>query len=249
LAIVELVARGLLRVVDVQQAGFLGQTHTTSVLVRGDTSSPPSDGPLRSIMELVDQIEPTTFPDGTSGIPGARLVDAARARYGSLDRFVTEEVLPDLERRGLYTRESSKILWLFPVTRWRLTPAGQQALAELQRLMALGDQRFSGWVDDNPGQALAYTALAGSALLLMSSSYPDMQRLNSSGVGGGDTFFNIDPVAFDSLTTSFSSVAGGSDGGGGAGGDGGGGDTGFGGADFGGGDGGGSDGGGGGSGC
>jgi uncharacterized membrane protein YgcG len=240
LAIVELVARGLLRVVDVKQAGFLGQTHTSSVLARGDTGSPPPDGPLRSIMELTEQTEATTFPDGTSGIPVARLAAAAQARYGSLDRFVTEEVLLDLERRGLYARETSRILWLFPVTRWRLTPAGQQALAELQRLMALGDQRFSGWVDENPGQALAYTALAGSALLLMSDSYPDMQRLHT-GVGAGDLFLNIDPVAFDSLTTSFGTMGGGSDGGGG--------DGDFGGADIGGGDGGGSDAGGGGSGC
>jgi uncharacterized membrane protein YgcG len=221
LAVVELVARGLLRVVDVEEPGFLGRTHRTSVLVRGETGSAPADGPLRSVWELVEQTEATTFSDGTRGIPVTRLVAAAQARYGSLERFVTDEVLPDLERRGLYRRETSRVLWLFPVTRWRLTPDGQQALAELQRLMALGDQRFSGWVDNRPGDALAYTAMIGSAMLLMPASYPDMQRLHE-GAGTGGTYLNIDPAAFDSLTTSFSALDAGSGGGSDEGSDGGG---------------------------
>jgi hypothetical protein len=146
----------------------------------------------------------------TSGVPVAQLAAAANARYGSLEGFVRDEIMPDLERHGLYVREAYRVLWLIPATRWRLTPAGQEARAELQRLIALGDQRFSGWVDNNPGQALAYTALAGSALLLMTDSYPDIHRLHG-GADPGTGYLNVDPVAFDSLSNSFSGPSVGSD--------------------------------------
>lgn len=205
LAVTELVARGALRVVDVEQPSFLGQTGRTTVLVHGDTTSLPAEGPLRSVWELYEQTAPTTFPDGTGGVPVAQLSAAAQARYDTLDGFVRDEIMPDLERRGLYMREHYRVLRLFPATRWRLTPDGYQARAELERLMAHGDQRFGGWASNDPGQALAFMALAGSAMLLMGSSYPDLHRLHGMG-DPGTSSLNFDPVAFESLNTTFSAI-------------------------------------------
>jgi uncharacterized membrane protein YgcG len=239
-------------VVEVEKPGILGQTRRTSVLVRGDgRDDPEQGGPLGSVWTLLHRIPQVSFADGTIGVPIEDLLSAAHEHYGSLDNFVKAEVLPELERRGLYSREAYRILWLFPATRWRLTPSGEQAREELQRLIALGDERFRGWVHDDPSQALAYTGLLGAAWFLMPGLW-------SAGYGygayGGDAslggvFSNFDPGAFDSLSSSFdaagAAVVGDGGDGGGFGGDGGSGaDGGFGGDG-----GGGSDGGGGGGGC
>jgi uncharacterized membrane protein YgcG len=204
LAVFELVGTGLLRVVDVEKPGILGQTRHTSVLVRGQGGEEPRQGPLASVWTLLQRIPQVSFPDGTIGVPVEDLVAAAHEQYGSLDGFVKSEVLPELERRGLYAREAYRILWLFPSTRWRLTPAGQQAREELQRLIALGDERFRGWVQDNPSQAMTYAALLGAAWFLM----PGLWSYGYGGYGGADTslggvYSNFDPGTFESLSTSF----------------------------------------------
>jgi uncharacterized membrane protein YgcG len=248
LALVELVGRGVLKLGEVEQSGFLGRTTGTSVLTRGDGSrfSVPSQGPLRTVLEVFETTPPKTFPDGTSGVPVSELAAAVVRRSGSLDRFVKDEVLVELERRGLYEREERRVLWVFRTTQWRLTPVGQQAREELLRLMQLGDQEFGDWVDDQPGQALAYMAVAGSALFLMSDVYPDLHRLrrevpadagmDTSGafvgtsgsdnpdMGGLPSFnFDFDLSVFDSLGSALSAIESGiSSGiGGGDGGDGG----------------------------
>jgi hypothetical protein len=209
LAVFELVGTGLLRVIDVDKTGILSQKRKTSVLARGDGGQEPGHGPLGSVWRLVQRTPQVSVPDGSMGVPITDLLTAAHEQYGSLDGFVRDEVMPELERRELYAREAYRILWLFPSTRWRLTPSGQQARDELERLIALGDERFRGWVQDDPSRAMAYTTAVGAAWLLMPAYWPLGREVYGRGdAGWGGMFSDTDPGSLDSLTQSFAATAG-----------------------------------------
>ena len=46
--------------------------------------------------------------------------------------------------------------------------------------MTLGEERFAGWVDVEPSQALRFLGLASSSVLLMSPLHPDIRRLREN---------------------------------------------------------------------
>jgi hypothetical protein len=122
------------------------------------------------------------------GVAVVELARAAQRTFGTLDQFTSRHVWPRLQARGLCADESYKVLWLFPTTRRVLTASGQQARAELERWLEVGQQRFGGWVDRDPSRALAYAGMAGAALLLMDPLFPDMQllgeRVRQAGTSG-----------------------------------------------------------------
>src|SRR5205823_10670375 len=118
--------------------------------------------------------------------PGVAIGDLARAaasHYQSLERYVRRDVLPALIERGLYEARQERVLWIFPTTKYVLTPSGESARAELQQWLDVGGQRFSTWASNEPSQALAYAGMAGAALLLMPSLFPDLRRLRDPSRG------------------------------------------------------------------
>ena len=188
LALLELVARRLLAIVTVEESGRL-RTSRTAVLVPGAARSQPTARSLQALLELYAQASPRTYKDGTTGVAVAELATAARKRYRTLGGYVETEVLPELARLGLYAREEYKRLGLFRATRWVRTPEGEAARADLQGRMAAGQGVFGRWVSEDPSRALAYVALAGSSVLLMSDLHPELQRLREQqrAQAGGET--------------------------------------------------------------
>jgi hypothetical protein len=190
LALRELVVRGVLRIAEVEERGRLWGTRRTAVLTTGARPTPPTEQSLASPWLLFSGIPLQTFPDGVVGVPVADHVKQATRRYGAnLQRYVTEEVLSVLIDRRLYAREEYRVLWLFPAARVVLTPAGRTAQQDLARRLEVGQAHFGGWVDRDPGRALAFMGLAGASVLLMSDQYPDFQRLQRQfpPQTGGDT--------------------------------------------------------------
>ncbi len=156
LALMELVARGAYRIIRGDQP----------LLMRGPRPARPDARPLAAIWAL-----------GVVDVPVAKVARAARRRYGSLRGYVEREVLAGLVERGLYRREEYTILWIFPASRYVLTPEGKAARAELKAWRAAGARGFGDLVRRDPGRALAFVGLAGSAVLLMDSLRPDLQLL------------------------------------------------------------------------
>ena len=157
----------------------------TGLLHPGTDTRPTGARPLDAVQEVFDEARTRTFRG--SGVRVKELSRAARRRYGSLDGYVKAEVLPALERRGLYERRKRKLLWLFPVTRWELTRSGEAARTQLKHNRKLGEEHFGEWVRRDPEQAYRFLGLAGSSLLLMEALHPelrDLQDVEDDDYGG-----------------------------------------------------------------
>ena len=229
LAVLELVARGVLRVVDVEQQGAFGRKRKVTVLARGANQTAPRERALAGVWGLYTETKAQTFADGTSGVPVDGFAQRAGGRYKPIGKFVTAEVLPALIERGLYRTEQGRTLFIFPTTKHVLTPAGEAARADLRRWMELGERHMGEWVEETPSRALAYASAAGAAVLLMAPLYPQLQRLGQqvrpddldsdrdfgddySGVNSLEaTSFDFDLSAFDGLDSAFSAIDAGVD--------------------------------------
>jgi uncharacterized membrane protein YgcG len=185
-AVLELVSRGALRLVEVEERGAFGRVKRTSVLAPGPKPRPPTAQPLAAVWLLYSGVPLKTFPGGVVGVAVEDFARAAVRRYRSLDRYRFEEVVSSLVDRGLFAREQYRVLWLFPAQRVVVTPAGERARADLERRLALGREQFGDWVDRDPARALAFVGLAGASVLLMNPLYPEFQRLRQQ-LGAGPT--------------------------------------------------------------
>lgn len=210
LAVLELVTRGALKLVDVEEQRAFGRSRTVSVLVPGLKPAPPREQALASVWLLYSGITLRLFGD-VAGVPVAELAQAAVRRYKNLARFRTEEIVAPLVDRRLFAREEYRILWVWPAQRIVVTPAGEQLRADLQRRLDLGKTHFGGWVDREPAQALAFAGLAGASLLLMSPLYPDLQRLRQLQPPPTNTYDST-TGSYTSSDTSFSPSGGGDSG-------------------------------------
>jgi hypothetical protein len=178
LALLELVARECLELVEAEERGAFGRTKRVAILRHGSGKRDPGGPPLDALVELLGSVQTEASEDGSGGVPVAELARAARKRYGRLAGYAEAEVLASLMRRGLYERWEQRFLGIFRYTRWEPTRAGVEARAELERNMSLGEERFGQWVDGDPAQALAFLGVAGSSVLLMSPLHPDIRRLH-----------------------------------------------------------------------
>ncbi len=142
----------------------------TGLLLPGPETRPTGERPIDAMGEILDEARARTSRD--TGIPVKKLARATRRRYGSLDGYARSEVLPALERRGLYSRRERRLLGFFPVTRWELTRSGEAARAQLEHNRRLGEEHFGEWMRRDPERAYRFLGLAGSSLLLMEALHP-----------------------------------------------------------------------------
>ena len=251
LALLELVARRRLAVVNVEEQKRFGRIKHTAVL-RSTGGAGRLSGSLASVMDHYDRNPKHSY---TEGIPVTQVARAV-AEDGGLSGWVKRVVLPQLQIHGLYEQRTHKSLGIFSRTRWERTAAGELARADLVRRTGQGERGFRDWVDTDPARALAFVGVSGSSLLLMDALHPDIRRLreqasSDSGVyfaTGGDEAERNETVndisfdgtegldanafdlelnlgAFDTLDSAFDAIDAGVDSGGdGGGGDGGGGD-------------------------
>lgn len=204
--LLELIARRLLAIYEVEERSFFGPRRT-SVLVDGVETDEPLERPLEAVRSIFQRLQPYTYTDGTVGVPVAEFAQAAQQLYHPPSRFAAEEVLPGLIRRGLYAREAHKGLWIFPATRLVLTPAGRAARAELADIMALGEREIPGWAERDRNSGLAYLAMAGAAALLLPQLYPEFREIGS-GSEVASLFFDSDLGAIASLDAAFEESGG-----------------------------------------
>lgn len=190
LAVLELVARGLLRIVEAEEAGPFGSQRRARVLVRTRGARPPTTPVLASVWTLYTGIPPRTFGEGIEGVPVDELAREAQSRYKPLRRFVERVIMSNLIERGLYTYEQYRIFWFFPASRLVLSPAGAAARADLEERLATARAQFGGLSTADPARALAFAGLSGAALLLAPALYPDLQRLGrQQPAGAADSGF------------------------------------------------------------
>ena len=202
LALLELVTRGSLRLVDVEGRSWIGRSRVEKILASGHRPL-PNTGPLAPIATAFYNATPATLPDGTSGrrISSVAQAFATGARTGG-NRYRDETILPGLAARALYRRERSRLLGLFQRTRWVLTPDGERRRAELSRLLAEGERELSTHLVRDPREVAAVLAGTGAAALLMTASYPELnllsQRLRAANTGDGGVTWAGSPVYTDS---------------------------------------------------
>jgi hypothetical protein len=191
-ATMELVVRRVLRLVSVPDRRLLVFSKRTNVLI---PIRPLDDAASRALLAVTMAFpKARRYADGTIGVPVEQVARAVFSQFrkdGSIQvqgeawswsrgGYGASVVLPALERRGLYHREQSKRLGLFPTTTWILTDEGLAALEELRRITAIGRDQFAGWVNDDPAKAKAFVEMAGPAILLLGGVGPLLQRLHQS---------------------------------------------------------------------
>ena len=244
LAVLELVSRRVLELVEVERSGFF-RRKKIAVLSMGDGTT--DNEVLLAVQGLYVGCAKTVYPGGLVGLEVKTLAEQAGRTYSSRKGFAEAVVMKALAEKGLFRREQRTFLGIIPYRRWALTRSGEAARARLTVSMRLGESQFGRWVDRQPNRALAYLGLMGPAILLMEPLHPDLKRLREeheraveSGASGasvesseGDDssgedamdFGDLDFGGFDldvlgDLDSAFDSIDSGVDAGGGDGGDG-----------------------------
>ena len=177
LAVLELVGRGVLRI-ESEPRRWGRRTW-----VAAGACPPPATGPLAGLARTCLQ-----EAGGARGRLDKAVARHLRAHGRSAERWLEDDVLPGLERRGLLARDERRTLGIFRRTTWRRNPAGDAAAADLEgRLDGL---RRDVRATTDPRDALALVAAAGAAVLLADDAWPlveDLRRRAVDGGGSGDT--------------------------------------------------------------
>jgi hypothetical protein len=173
LGLVELVARGSVRLVEVTAPGWLGRKRAEKVLVPGHRPM-PERGALAPIAMAVLNTRQKHFDDGTFGRPIRAVARAmVTGKKTARSRYVRDAVLPALAGRRLYRREATRLLGLFPRTRWARTAEGERRQVELETLLdRVRQQLATGGFARR--EAAVLLAVAGPAALLLTDAYPEL---------------------------------------------------------------------------
>jgi hypothetical protein len=202
LALHELIGRGVIKP-DFSQQGSGRTTTRTALLLPGIQRPREISRPLQSIMDTYDDI--TAHTPHPNGVTLQELAGALRQKHaGSLDQWVTDEVVGTLVERGFYTEEHVKRLGLFNTTNYEPTPEGKAARAELESSIKRAEDQFSSWASDEPARAAAFLALAGPAVLLMPGLQKPIARFRGASHGarkmmaaGSETVVDLADQDFD----------------------------------------------------
>lgn len=190
LAVLELVYRRVLEMVEVEKSGLF-RTKKVAVLRKGEGTT--DNEVLLAVRDLYFTSGKSVYPDGVPGVEVKSLAERGSQQYRSRKGFAEAVVMKALEERGFYRRERRSFLGIIPYQRWALSRSGEAAREQLKLTMRLGESQFGRWVDREPNRALAYLGLVGPAVLLMEPLHPDLQRLREvqdrtgDGVGSSGT--------------------------------------------------------------
>lgn len=186
LAVLELVSRRVLEMIEVEKSGFF-RTKKVALLRRGEGTT--ENQVLLEVRDLYLSSARSVYPDGVSGVEVKSLAERASQQYSSRKGFAEAVVMKALEQRGFFQREQRSFLGIISYQQWALSRSGEAAREQLKLTMRLGESQFGRWVEREPNRALAYLGLVGPAVLLMEPLHPDLQRLHEvqdqSGDGGG----------------------------------------------------------------
>ena len=189
LAVLELVTRRVLRLVEVESRDRRGGRTTEMVIGAGGRPA-PLDGPLAPVAKIALEASAQTYPDGTVGLSIPGFAKAFVAKHGNLPhRYILQSVLPALEARGLFAGRQGTFFRIFPHKAWTRTPEGEVALARLAEITETAEREVSQWLEREPKRVASFLALAGAAALLVPAAYPAFEelarRLHSESDDGG----------------------------------------------------------------
>ena len=176
LGLMELIARGSVRLVAVSGRNWIGRPRTQRILASGSRPMPTS-GPLARIGAAIQGTKEKAFDDGTVG---RTIEDVAKTFFGSRfngRRYVDRVILPALEAQGLFRREEGRLLGFIPRVRWVRTRDGDQRRGRLLVMLDDGERILARSGVPNATDSAAFLALAGSAALLMTGQYPELAEL------------------------------------------------------------------------
>ena len=204
LALQELVGRGSIILGTFQQGS--GPTTTwTAVVVASQTQPGEIARSLHSVLDAYAGLPAQTPVDRGTGVTVPELARALRSRHGgTLSQWVTDEVMPTLVERGLYTEEQVKRLGLLSSTRYEPTNEGNAAQAMLQASLKRAAEQFPDWAAHDRARAGAFLATAGSAVLLLPELRPAIEQLHAASPGarkmmaaGAETMARVSEPDFD----------------------------------------------------
>ena len=189
LAVLELVTRRVLRLVEVDGRDWRGRPKGELVIGAGSQPA-PLDGPLAPVARAALEAEAKTYPDGTVGLSLPAFSYAFRVRNAnSPTLYVQRSVLPALEARGLFASRPSRWLGRFGSPSWTRTPEGDRALARLDELTATAAREAAVWSERDPKRLAVFLATAGGAALLVPAAFPVFEafaaRLGAAPDDGG----------------------------------------------------------------
>jgi hypothetical protein len=176
LAVVELVARRILRVED-------------RSLVGGPAVHQAVEPPLEVVLEVFRE---TRRRPGRDDVLVKDFRRALTKRFRNADRYRELHVAPALVERGLLEETRPRRRGRAAEFDW--TDAGREADAQLTRWLELGRDQLASWVRSDPMRASSFTREAGSAVLLMSDQYPELEELSRregfgfADAGGAEAF-------------------------------------------------------------
>jgi hypothetical protein len=165
LALKELVLRKALTLHQSEERRFFILKKRVNILSPGKSLESSAGRPLRAIMEVYPRAQ--TYKGGITGVPAQKVALEVIRWYRAGGGYVEAEVLPELERRGLYARNTAG-----GSPRWSLTPKGEEALTELRGLLETGRQSLPDWVANDRARATDFVGAAGPALLLLGNPGP-----------------------------------------------------------------------------
>jgi hypothetical protein len=178
LALMDLTARGALKIVKQEElSGLRRRKLEVTYLAPGLKPTRPGEPSLASVFDVHTHAPQRALESGAMGVRVTEFVTRARVEYGAISQYVPKVVVPELVGRGLFTAIPRSFLGIIKWRTYELTPAGQQARAELEAWAATGEKELSELVQHDPARAVAFAALAGSSVLLTASLYPELQRL------------------------------------------------------------------------
>ena len=193
--LMELTARRAVRVVRTRRRGWVRGRREVAAFVDG-SGGPPASGLLAGAWRVYREAGAETFADGARGVDVRRLVRLLWDRYGSADglgRAASEALVA----RRLATVVETRRYGIGRHRTFPLTPAGEQAAADLGRWLEVGRERHEAWTaggaEGDAAEAVAFAARAGAAVLLLDELLPDLALVSASlrrdqgggGEGGG----------------------------------------------------------------
>jgi hypothetical protein len=204
LALQELAGRDGIALGTFQQGS--GRTTTwTAVVVALPASPGDLARSLRSVLDAHASLPAQTPVDRGTGVTVPELARALRARHGgTLSQWVTDEVMPTLVERGLYTEEQVTRLGLLSSTRYEPTNEGNAARALLEASLKRTAEQFPDWAANDRARAGAFLATAGSGILLIPELRPAIEELYTASPGakkmmaaGAETLTSVPEPSFD----------------------------------------------------
>ncbi|MBW4699887.1 MAG: GPP34 family phosphoprotein [Aphanocapsa lilacina HA4352-LM1] len=215
--LMDLIARGRVRVREEEHRGFLGFRSKLVFLHPNETQQPPADDPahIQAVFEVLHAAQKH------QGRMEYVILEAANRFSAGMYNYQMKHVRPALIARGLIASRQEKMLRVFTVTRHGPTPLGEQIQTELRGRLEQARALSTRLKACEPVEAAALLVSLGSAVWLVPDLKPHYRQLNKAlraeeGIDMLDLLDLVD-VAFDALDAfdaGFDASGGGGDGGG-----------------------------------